>query len=115
MKVLSIQQPWAWAILYAGKDIENRTWNTNVTGRILIHAGKKMDREGLDFLTSRGIVITEETFLRGGIVGSVSIDGCVQNSDSKWFFGPYGFVLSNPEILPFKPCRGHLGFFYLDY
>lgn len=23
---LSIRQPWAWAILCAGKDIENRSW-----------------------------------------------------------------------------------------
>lgn len=23
---LSVRQPWAWAIIHAGKDIENRTW-----------------------------------------------------------------------------------------
>lgn len=26
MKALTIRQPWAWAILWAGKDVENRTW-----------------------------------------------------------------------------------------
>jgi hypothetical protein len=26
MKALSIRQPWAWAILHAGKDVENRDW-----------------------------------------------------------------------------------------
>ena len=26
VKALSIRQPWAWAILHAGKDIENRDW-----------------------------------------------------------------------------------------
>jgi hypothetical protein len=26
MKALSIKQPWVWAILNVGKDIENRTW-----------------------------------------------------------------------------------------
>lgn len=30
---LSIRQPWAWAIVYAGKDIENRTWPTNSAPR----------------------------------------------------------------------------------
>jgi len=26
MRCLSVRQPWAWAIIYAGKTIENRTW-----------------------------------------------------------------------------------------
>ena len=28
MKALTIKQPWAWAIIHAGKDIENRDWVT---------------------------------------------------------------------------------------
>ena len=32
MKALSIHQPWAWAILNAGKTVENRTWSTNYQG-----------------------------------------------------------------------------------
>ncbi|MDD5394961.1 MAG: ASCH domain-containing protein [Thiothrix sp.] len=50
MKALSIQQPWAWAILNAGKDIENRDWYTPVRGRILIHAGKKIDKGSIGFI-----------------------------------------------------------------
>ena len=30
MKALSIRPPWAWAILHAAKDVENRTWKTNI-------------------------------------------------------------------------------------
>jgi len=37
-KTLSIRAPWWWAILYAGKDIENRDWSTNYRGRLFIHA-----------------------------------------------------------------------------
>jgi len=48
---------------------------------------------------------------RGGIVGSVEIVDCVTVSDSPWFDGRYGFVLRNPEPLPFRPMRGALGFF----
>lgn len=29
---LSVRQPWAWAIIYAGKDIENRLWGASRTG-----------------------------------------------------------------------------------
>jgi hypothetical protein len=38
MKALSIKHPWAWAIVHAGKDIENRTWECRYRGEILIHA-----------------------------------------------------------------------------
>jgi hypothetical protein len=44
-------------------------------------------------------------------VGSVEIVDCVTVSDSPWFDGRYGFVLRNPEPLPFRPMRGALGFF----
>ncbi len=40
-RVLSIHGPWAWSIIYAGKDIENRTWGTAYTGPILIHASSR--------------------------------------------------------------------------
>ena len=30
MKALSIRQPWAWLILHAGKDIENRDWKPRI-------------------------------------------------------------------------------------
>jgi len=40
MKALSVRQPWAWAIIYALKDIENRGWPINYRGDILIHAAK---------------------------------------------------------------------------
>jgi hypothetical protein len=42
MRALSIRQPWAWAILHAGKDIENRDWKPGnparrFRGSFLIH------------------------------------------------------------------------------
>lgn len=110
MKALSIQQPWAHAILNLGKDVENRTWPTGVRGRILIHAGKKIDRDAIEELE-----LESEAFPTGGIVGSVEIIDCVQTSGSEWFYGPFGFVLRNPIILPFMACRGQLGFFDVEY
>lgn len=110
MKALSIQQPWAYAILNLGKDIENRSWPTSFRGRVLIHVGKKMDTEGLEYLG-----VLHVPFDTGGIVGSVEIVDCVQSSDSEWFNGTYGFVLRNPIRLPFMACRGQLGFFDVEY
>jgi len=119
MKALSIRQPWAWLIMHAGKDIENRDWPTRFLGRVLIHASKGMTRDeyedGQDTLWASGGTVIElppiEKLDRGGIVGSVEIVDCVTASDSPWFFGRFGFVLRDPRPLPFKPWKGALGFF----
>lgn len=117
---LSIRQPWAWLILNAGKDIENRDWPTNFRGRMLIHASKTCTKaeyqDAIDFINSRiDYPIIEvppiEKLDRGGIVGSVEVIDCVTSSASSWFMGEHGFVLRNPKPLPFTPWKGRLGFF----
>lgn len=116
MKALCIRQPWAWAIIYGGKDIENRTWKTGFRGRFLVHASKIFDEEGWIWLAQNenrlGLKLPYMTdFQRGGILGSVELVDCVSNHSSRWFFGPFGFVLKGPTALPFKPCNGKLRFF----
>lgn len=118
MKALSIRQPWAWLILNAGKDIENRDWHTPVRGRVLVHAGKGMTRDEYEGAADTLAVIRPELELpplealeRGGIVGEVEIIDCVHHSNSPWFFGNYGFVLRNAKPITFRPFRGMLGFF----
>lgn len=41
MRILTVKQPWAWAIVRAGKDIENRSRNIagDYRGPVAIHAG----------------------------------------------------------------------------
>jgi len=116
MKALSLKQPWPWAILHLGKDVENRSWATGFRGRFLIHASKNFDMEGYDFVLriaaeKRVVVPRAADFARGGIVGTAVIRDCVQASDSRWFFGPYGFVLQGAQPLPFMGCRGQVGWF----
>ena len=49
---------------------------------------------------------------RGAIVGRVDLVDCVASSRSRWFFGPYGFVLKNPvEFGKPIPYKGRLGLF----
>ena len=102
---LSIRQPWCHHILCDGKDVENRTWKTNYRGPVLIHASKTTDDQ--EFCRIHGAPL-------GGIVGIMDIVDCVTAMDSRWFFGPYGFVLRNPLPLEFVACRGKLGFFKPD-
>jgi hypothetical protein len=47
VNALIIRQPWAWAVVYAGKDVENRTWQTSYRGPLLIHAAKDDDPAGV--------------------------------------------------------------------
>ncbi|MDF2916608.1 MAG: hypothetical protein K0S70_825 [Microbacterium sp.] len=41
MRILTVRQPWAWAIIFGGKDVENRSRNIAGTyrGPVLVHAG----------------------------------------------------------------------------
>lgn len=112
---LSIMQPWTWLIAAGHKDIENRSWPTRFRGRVLLHAGKKFD--GPDDAQEWGWPDIErpEDFDMGGIVGEAEIVDCVTISASPWFFGPYGFVIRHARLLPFRPCRGALGFFRPDF
>lgn len=49
VRALTVRQPWAWAIAWGGKTIENRSRGTRFRGRLLIHAGKGWsDRGALD-------------------------------------------------------------------
>lgn len=117
-KALSIMQPWAWLIVHGHKDIENRTWETRFSGPVLIHAGKRFDpnmvEEG-DIWWPWPEIAKPADFEMGGIVGEAEIRGCVTSSLSPWFEGPFGFVLDNARPLPFRPCRGQLGFFVPDF
>lgn len=122
---LSIRQPWAWAIINAGKDIENREWSTKFRGPVCIHAAKGMTNrewsEAASFMAQTLRIIPpspqansffdSEMLDRGGIVGTAEIADCVTSSDSPWFFGRYGFVLRNVQPVDFIPCKGALGFF----
>ncbi len=48
----------------------------------------------------------------GGIIGEVTITGCVTESKSPWFTGKYGFPLKDAVMYEKPiPCRGALGFF----
>lgn len=118
---LSVRQPWAWAIIFAGKDIENRSWQAvnhglDRRGRIAIHAAKGMSRdeyaEAREFMESIKVRCPEAIDLkRGGIIGSVDVVDVVNDSDSDWFFGPRGIVMRNPEPCEFIPVVGALGYF----
>lgn len=111
MKALSIKQPWAAAIIYGGKDIENRSWKTKFRGRVYIHASLQVDKNAPKYVWDVFEKHFDDKMAFGGIIGSVEITDFVESSDSKWFQGPFGFVLKNPKPIEFIRYKGQLGFF----
>jgi hypothetical protein len=140
MKALSIRQPWAWAILYAGKRIENRTWSTNYRGPLLIHAARGMTSRELCeaeiFIgnLSDTPMLFPECLKRGGIVGKCELKTVIEpgtkietvinafsladlkppHPEHWWDQNQYGWVLDKVEPVPFHPCRGRQGLFEVE-
>jgi len=106
MKILSVRQPWAHLIIHGGKDIENRKWKTNYRGDVLIHASKAYSSSANLPNLPDGM---RNSFQFGGVIGVAELVDCVSASKSKWFEGPFGFVLRNPRPIPFIEWPGALG------
>lgn len=118
-RALSIRQPWAWAILYGGKRIENRTWYTSYRGPIFIHAGLTVDRDAFEGLADVILAVPapRPPAVCGALVGIATIVDCVQAHSvpahmRDWVTGPWCLVLDDVVSLTTpRPLRGSLGLF----
>lgn len=101
MRALSIAQPWAECIVSKGKNIENRSWNTKFRGFLLIHASGSKDKVRFQYCyEDYGLKFDPENLAFGSIVGIAELSGVVTKKQltsktRKWFYGEYGFVLTN--------------------
>ncbi|HEY4387798.1 MAG TPA: hypothetical protein VGN34_25390 [Ktedonobacteraceae bacterium] len=123
---LSIQQPWCYLLANGLKDIENRDWNTNYRGPVLLHAGKKPDGDcfcedkslspGFERrygpTLAKAMPQTKADYTTGAIIGMATLVDVVTESTSPWFRGEYGFVMmdAKPFVEPI-PYRGELKLF----
>ena len=118
-RVISLKPPWAWAIMNAGKDIENRTFRTPHIGRVLIHASsKKLSDEEMqyvrEYICRSGRLSPSdlpEEFPRSVILGSVELVDYVDNARSRWAApGHVHWVLRDPQPLrdPVQGVKGKL-------
>lgn len=114
MRILSVRQPWAWLIVHAGKDLENRKWGTPYRGAVAIHASMVMTSQYYESCASwlRGsfpsvTLPAKEELVRGAIIGATQLIGVLDASGgSGWFWGPKALVLADTRPLkrplPFK-------------
>ncbi|MCV7208358.1 ASCH domain-containing protein [Mycolicibacterium canariasense] len=137
MRALTVQQPWASAIIHAGKTIENRTQLWAYRGPLAIHAGRLWSDRGENSTVLRdafralypawnGGKLPRWSFPMGVIIGVVDLVDVHRATDCCTPWGQYGIsyaepgqrrprqvthlVLENPRPLPEPiPCRGALG------
>jgi hypothetical protein len=122
LRALSIRQPWAWAILYGGKRVENRSWYTAYRGPIYLHAGLQVDRGAEDGLADVILAVPEPRppAYRGAVLGIAELVDCVPISEvpagqQDWSVGPWCFILEGVRALE-RPvaAKGALGIFTLE-
>jgi len=119
VKVLSVRPPWGSFIVSGQKPVENRKWKSNYRGRLYIHSSKTFDEDGarwisLRFPLLRGQALEKRNHAHGFIIGHVDMVDCVTIFNSRWFFGKYGFVFTNPVAFDRQkwiPLKGQLGIF----
>lgn len=135
MKALTLRHPWAFAICYWGKRIENRKWwpvtALKVGQRFAIHgalppttrgnrqyvldtAKELIERFGFppklveQYGGVKGAAL-EDLVIRG-IVATAVLKEIVTKSDDPWFEGPIGWVLEDVRVLKTPiPCGGAQG------
>lgn len=123
MRALTVRQPWAAAIIYSGKDVENRAQTWGYRGPLAIHAGAERSIEGENDPRVRKAWAGAEPYqgnVRGAIIGVVDLtdvhhaaEGCC---DSQWADAAYKgsraihLVLASPVPLAEPvPAKGVLG------
>lgn len=131
MRILTVRQPWAWAIVHGQKDVENRSRNIagDYRGPVLIHAGSAWDWD-----TKLGVIETPHptsvSLVRGAIIGVVDLvdshpveSCCQQQHDGDWLVcsewaerSGFHLVLENPRALDEPiPYKGALGLRKADF
>lgn len=79
MKALTIKNPWAELIINEYKIYEFRSWKTNYRGKILIHAGKTIEKKELEKFEIYNLHYTS-----GAIIGEAEITDCIK-VDEKFY------------------------------
>lgn len=126
MNTISVQQPWGSIICCGLKDVENRTWPLpDATA----HSCWRPRSSGQDDNTMAinyyrwvqnyqimGILPTLSSLPKSAIIGAVTVDKCVTDSESVWAQpGSFHWLIKDAKLFkePITDVKGKLGIF--DY
>lgn len=113
-KVLTVRQPWAWAIIHAGKDVENRSQPTKHRGELYIHAGLVLERQSVEIVERLSGLQVPDGVVRGAIIGKIRLVDVVRDSRSPWAEpDQFHWVLADPQPMEPIPAKGRLGLWNL--
>lgn len=106
VQYISLKQPWAWLVLMGHKDIENRGRVSHFRGELFIHASSNQQKlkEDLKYIQKKyDIEVPVKELKFGSILGSVLMLNCVKSHKSRYFSGPFGYVICEPRWI--KPIK----------
>ena len=128
MKTITIKQPYASLIAAGIKKYEFRTWKSKDRGKLLIHAGKGIDKKAMEKFKNYNL-----EYPAGCIIAICDMVDCVKIDEEtremllkenelvygktamdKSFDG-YGFRLENVKMIEEIPVKGALSFWEYDY
>ncbi len=120
VRVLSLRQPWPWAIFEpeVDKDRECRSWKPGRPYRLLIHAGLRIDYAAVEYLTGLGYAVPDELAV-GAIIGRTDTLDWEWGASrvklrSVWALrGQWNWHLTN-KVRAKRPlvCKGQQGLFF---
>lgn len=88
MRILTVRQPWAWAIIHGGKDVENRVRNLagDYRGPVAIHAGLALFEDEGQYREVNRVIVSE---LNGWPAGDADLWGSdsIEASDPQFVYG----------------------------
>ena len=119
MKVLTVGQPYASAIMEALKPVENRAWKTSYRGTLVIHAGlskKWLHMTPKELRIQMKVLGNWKLLPFGALLGTVELDDIVFYGHERamhsnpFAYGPLCWILENPKQfktpIPYKGRQG---------
>jgi hypothetical protein len=111
MKCLTVCNPWAAAIVFSRRTVENSTRHVKYRGPLLIHAGRRYDDQ-VNALVCRQLGPLHLTGVRGAIIGYVDLVDTqdVEYCQLPWASGPVCWLLKYPRVfaepIPYQGAQG---------
>ena len=126
MQALTLWQPWATLIVLGLKRYETRSWGTYYRGPLLIHAGKRCDRQHERMLREEGWLDDVDGPLPTGVIlavaqlASMRAAAGVDVDHKEMLFGDFSlgrYAWRLADVRPLAepiPCRGKQGLWTPD-
>lgn len=128
MKTITIKQPYASLIAAGIKKYEFRTWKSKYRGKLLIHAGKGIDKKAMEKFKNYNLEYPSSCIIAiCDMVDCVKIDEETREmllKENELVYGKaamdksfdgYGFRLENVKMIEEISVKGALSFWEYDY